>query len=97
MVDIIHNVNCEICGRPKSEGGHAKCSRTKQRMAREGRPIVARGRKKSVGKYETRKELEEVIWNKWLHSSLNQSQIAKFTQVSETTVSNILRGCAGGK
>ena len=31
MVDIIHNYRCDICGKPKIQGKHGKCSKIRQR------------------------------------------------------------------
>lgn len=46
--------------------------------------------RKTTGRYETREELERVIFYWWLNTPANQTEIAKVCRVSQSTVSNIL-------
>ena len=49
-----------------------------------------KGRKKITGRFETREELEEAVWNLWANTKCNQAAIARNCRVSPTTVANIL-------
>jgi len=49
------------------------------------------GRKQVTGRYETREELEQAVWDRYENTGQNQVQIARATKVSEGTVANILK------
>lgn len=47
-------------------------------------------RRLTTGRFDTREELTEAVHREWLHSPRNLVQIARYCQVSPTTVSKIL-------
>lgn len=52
---------------------------------------VRSSRPRSTGRFATRKELCECVWDAYLNDAVNQIEIASRCGVSQTTVSNIIR------
>ena len=51
---------------------------------------MTKGRKKATGRFDTRAEFEECIWNLYRHTGMNITDIARFCRVSQPVVSKIL-------
>ena len=48
------------------------------------------GRAKTTGRFKTREELVDTVWAQYLYTQATSSEIAKYVQVSDPTVGNIL-------
>lgn len=56
---------------------------------------MTRGRRKTTGRFQTREELCEWVWNTYWHTKASAADIAKQCRVSEGTVNNILNSLEG--
>lgn len=52
--------------------------------------MMTRGRKLTTGRYATREELEDQVWELWKGTDANITDIARICRVSQPTVSGIL-------